>query len=109
MACHDTRSDASPLDAIRRARTWLAPTLVPDPGAQTRTDAAWAAWSKANAWTPATVVRIDLQQTPDYASGTVSLARETTAAPTGPDAKTQWILTLEKRGNAWTITSIEQD
>lgn len=116
MACHDTRSDASPLDAIRRARRWLAPTLVPDAGAQTRTDAAWNTWSKAKAWTPATVERIDLQQAPDYASGTVSLARETTAAPTspdgsrvGPDVKTQWILTLEKRGNAWTITSIEQD
>ena len=115
VACHDTRSDASPLDAIRRARTWLAPTLVPDPGAQTRTDAAWDTWSKANAWTPATVERIDLQQTPDYASGAVSLARQTNATPTGsdgrrvgPDVKAQWILTLEKRGSAWTVTSIEQ-
>lgn len=116
MACHDTRSDASPLDAIRRARRWLAPTLVPDPGAQTRTDNAWAEWAKANAWTPATVERIDLQQTPDYASGAVSLARQTNATPTGPDGhrrigpdvKTQWILTLEKHGSAWTITSIEQ-
>lgn len=116
MACHDTRSDASPLDAIRRARTWLDPALVPDAGAQTRTDNAWAEWAKAKAWTPATVERIDLQQAPDYASGAVSLARQTNATPTGPDGhrrigpdvKTQWILTLEKRGNAWTITSIEQ-
>lgn len=117
MACHDTRSDASPLDAIRRARRWLDPALVPDPGAQTRTDAAWNTWSKAKAWTPATVERIDLQQAPDYTSGAVSLARQTNATPTGPDGhrrigpdvKTQWILTLEKRGSAWTITSIEQN
>lgn len=117
MACHDTRSDASPLDAIRRARRWLAPTLVPDPGAQTRTDAVWAEWAKAKAWTPVTVERIDLQQTPDYASGAVSLARQTNATPTGPDGrrrigpdvKAQWILTLEKRGSAWTVTSIEQN
>lgn len=116
MACHDTRSDASPLDSARRARTWLDPALVPDAGAQTRTDAVWAEWAKAKAWTPVTVERIDLQQAPDYASGVVSLARETTAAPTGsdgrrvgPDVKAQWILTLEKRGSAWTITSIEQN
>ena len=117
MACHDTRSDASPLDAVRRARTWLDPALVPDAGAQTRTDAAWNTWSKANAWTPATVERIDLQQAPDYASGAVSLARQTNATPTGPDGrrrigpdvKTQWILTLEKHGSAWTITAIEQN
>lgn len=117
MACHDTRSDASPLDAIRRARRWLDPALVPDPGAQTRTDAVWAEWAKAKAWTPVTVERIDLQQTPDYASGAVSLARQTNATPTGPDGrrrigpdvKAQWILTLEKRGSAWTVTSIEQN
>lgn len=116
MACHDTRSDASPLEAIRRARTWLDPALVPDAGAQTRTDNVWAEWAKANAWTPVTVERIDLQQPPDYTSGVVSLARETTSAPTGsdghrvgPDAKAQWILTLEKRGSAWTVTSIEQN
>lgn len=103
MACHDTRSDVSPLDAIRRARRWLAPTLVPDPGAQTRTDAAWNTWSKAKAWTPATVKRIDLQQTPDYASDTVSLAQQINTTPTDPDGhrhigtdvKTQCILTLE--------------
>lgn len=117
MACHDTRSDASPLDAIRRARTWLDPALVPDAGAQTRTDNAWAEWAKAKAWTPATVERIDLQQTPDYASGAVSLARQTNATPTGPDGhrrigpdvKTQWILTLTRRGNAWVVTSIDQE
>ena len=117
MACHDTRSDASPLDAVRRARTWLDPALVPDAGAQTRTDNAWAEWAKAKAWTPATVERIDLQQAPDYASGAVALARQTNATPTGPDVhrrigpdvKTQWILTLTRRGNTWVVTSIDQE
>lgn len=116
MACHDTRSDASPLDAIRRARPWLDPSLVPDPGAQTRTDNAWAEWAKTKAWTPATVERIDLQQTPDYTSDTVSLARQTHATPTSlgqrriyPGVTTQWILTLTRRGTTWIVTSIEQD
>ena len=30
LACHDTRSDDSPLDATRRAAQWLDPAIVPD-------------------------------------------------------------------------------
>ena len=44
LACHDTRSDASPLDATRRAARWLDPAIVPEPGAQIRTDATWTDW-----------------------------------------------------------------
>ena len=51
LACHDTRSDDSPLDATRRAAQWLDPAIVPEPGAQIRTDATWTAWAGLDAGT----------------------------------------------------------
>ena len=115
LACHDTRSDDSPLDATRRAARWLDPTLVPEPGAQIRTDATWTDWARHRAWTPTRVERIDLQTPPDYTAARIDLARQTTSTPTdasgapvAPAQTTQWILTLDKRAGAWRVTMIQE-
>ena len=115
LACHDTRSDDSPLDATRRAAQWLDPAIVPEPGAQIRTDATWTDWARHRAWTPTRVERIDLQTPPDYTAPRIDLARQTTSTPTdasgapvAPAQTTQWILTLDKRAGVWRVTMIQE-
>ena len=104
LACHDTRSDDSPLDATRRAAQWLDPALVRR--AQAR---------ESGVWMSVVMGRVEPDRTPDYDSGVVTLVRQTEVIPgdardklAGPTMTIRWTFTLTKRGNRWVVTTIDK-
>lgn len=115
LACHDTRSDDSPLDATRRAAQWLDPALVRRAQARESADATWVDWKKRGVWMSVVMGRVEPDRTPDYDSGVVTLVRQTEVIPgdardklAGPTMTIRWTFTLTKRGNRWVVTTIDK-
>ena len=115
LACHDTRSDDSPLDATRRAAQWLDPVLVRRAQARESADATWVDWKKRGVWMSVVMGRVEPDRTPDYDSGVVTLVRQTEVIPgdardklAGPTMTIRWTFTLTKRGNRWVVTTIDK-
>ena len=115
LACHDTRSDDSPLDATRRAAQWLDPALVRRAQARESADATWVDWKKRGVWMSVVLGRVEPDRTPDYDSGVVTLVRQTEVIPgdardklAGPTMTIRWTFTLTKRGNRWVVTTIDK-
>ena len=115
LACHDTRSDDSPLDATRRAAQWLDPALVRRAQARESADATWVDWKKRGVWMSVVMGRVEPDRTPDYDSGIVTLVRQTEVIPgdardklAGPTMTIRWTFTLTKRGNRWVVTTIDK-
>ncbi len=115
LACHDTRSDDSPLDATRRAAQWLDPALVRRAQARESADATWVDWKKRGVWMSVVMGRVEPDRTPDYDSGVVTLVRQTEVIPgdardklAGPTMTIRWTFTLTKRGNRWMVTTIDK-
>ena len=115
LACHDTRSDDSPLDATRRAAQWLDPALVRRAQARESADATWVDRKKRGVWMSVVMGRVEPDRTPDYDSGVVTLVRQTEVIPgdardklAGPTMTIRWTFTLTKRGNRWVVTTIDK-
>ena len=115
LACHDTRSDDSPLDATRRAAQWLDPALVRRAQARESADATWVDWKKRGVWMSVVMGRVEPDRTPDYDSGVVTRVRQTEVIPgdardklAGPTMTIRWTFTLTKRGNRWVVTTIDK-
>ena len=115
LACHDTRSDDSPLDATRRAAQWLDPALMRRAQARESADATWVDWKKRGVWMSVVMGRVEPDRTPDYDSGVVTLVRQTEVIPgdardklAGPTMTIRWTFTLTKRGNRWVVTTIDK-
>lgn len=113
LACHDTQTDTSSFDAMRRAAPWLDPVLLDGLPTEAPADANWTEMALHHGWTEVTVETIIMESEPDLSSTPVILTRMTTATPTGDDGwsapveTTYWSLTMKKttEGN-WIITSI---
>jgi len=115
LACHDTRSDTSLLDATKRAAPWLDASIRPEDDDHIRTDATWLQWSEDEAWTPATVETIYLDELPDYSSDAVTLVRETISTPqddqgiaVSPVVVERWALTMTSRDGTWIVVSVDK-
>ena len=112
LACHDTQTDSSSFDAMRRATPWLDPALLDGLPTETPADANWTEMALHHGWTEVTVETIIMEAEPDLSSTPVILTRMTTATPTGDDGwsgsteTTYWSLTMEKMDENWVITNI---
>lgn len=112
LACHDTQTDSSSFDAMRRATPWLDPALLDGLPTEAPADANWTEMALHHGWTEVTVETIIMEAEPDLSSTPVILTRMTTATPTGDDGwsgsteTTYWSLTMEKMDENWVITNI---
>lgn len=113
LACHDTSSDTSSFDAMRRAAPLLDDTLTDGLPTTAPADAAWTEMSSHEAYTEVSVEAIIMEEEPDLSAPPVILTRTTTATPTGKDGwkgtpeTLTWSFTIdETTDGTWIITDL---
>lgn len=112
LSCQDSRTDASPLDAYKRASQYFVDSLQPGEEASVRGGAAWETLKTNDAYTAITVEPL-WGQVPPAASADVAYAdRQVTITPT---SETGWKGTPEtafynfrlvKDGEVWRVGTI---
>ena len=113
LSCQDSRTDASPLDAYKRASQYLAESLQPGEEARVRGGAAWETLKTNDAYTAITVEPLWGQAPPAAATDVAYADRQVTITPTsengwtGTPVTTFYNFTLTKKEDGtWRVSNI---
>lgn len=112
LSCQDSRTDASPLDAYKRASRYLVESLQPGQEAQVRGGAAWETLKNNDAYTSVAVEPLWGQAPPATAADVAYADRQVTITPTSENGWTGtpetafYNFTLTKEDGTWRVSNI---
>ena len=112
LSCQDSRTDASPLDAYKRASPYLTHSLQPSEEAQVRGGAAWETLKTNDAYTSVAVEPLWGQSPPGASENVAYADRQVTTTPTSESGWTGtpetafYNFTLTKDHGTWRVSNI---
>ncbi|MDE1576987.1 hypothetical protein PWJ82_01550 [Actinotignum schaalii] len=112
LSCQDSRTDASPLDAYKRASPYLTHSLQPSEEAQVRGGAAWETLKTNDAYTAIAIEPLWGEAPPAAAADVAYADRQVTITPTSENGWTGtpvtafYNFTLTKEDGTWRVSNI---